>query len=104
MTDSLFTFVLDFAGGTYLSQYRGESLREACEKWVQGMDTSAVASMDKASRLDLASEVDIAEAVRIEGLTNVWCLSFLPGKTLGLVHVIRTYNEENPKSEIQNPT
>ena len=102
MTDNLFTFVLDFDGGTYISQFRGHDRSEACEKWVEGMDISAIRSVAKITRSELRREVDIREAVGIEGMTNVWCLSFVVKKKLGLLNVVQT-DARNPKSKIQNP-
>ncbi len=90
MSDKFFTFLLDFEGGTYISQFHSESLRKACEKWALGLNTSTIALIDESAKSEIRSNLDTEEAIGIEGLTNVWCLTFLIKKELALLHVVLT--------------
>ena len=96
----LFTFFLDFDGGTYITQVAG-TLEEACEKWfstgVQNVD-----ELDDADKVELTRSFTNDELIRVDGVKNVWCLSGLVKERLALLHIVQTESGEipNPKSEI----
>lgn len=72
---ALFPVVLEFDGGTYISQFRAVSVRAAVEKHAfqlignKGMSTLA-------NRRRLADRLSVDQSVAIEGIRNVWCCSF----------------------------
>ena len=86
---ALFTVVLEFDGGTYISQFRSASVRAAVEKHAfqlignKGMSTLA-------NRRRLADRLSVDQPVAIEGIRNVWCCSASVGKKFALVNIVAT--------------
>jgi hypothetical protein len=81
-----YTFVIEFLGGTYVHQARGESPELALRGWLR------VASAEELEwagyRADLMRALLNQNAVPIEGCQNVWCMSGLAAEHLFLIHII----------------
>ena len=86
---ALFTVVLEFDGGTYISQFRTKSASETAVKHaahltgIKGMSTTAI-------RRRLAETLSSEQPVAIEGVRNVWCCSASVGKKFALVNIVAT--------------
>ncbi len=85
----LFTVIVEFDGGTYISQFRGRSAQCAAANYaahlvgIKGMSTLA-------NRKRLASCLSRERPVAIQGVRNVWCCSASIGKKLALVNIVAT--------------
>lgn len=90
LKSKLFTFVLDFRGGTYLSQVWATSLNQACRKWVQQLDTKDIYGLDPKSIPRLMEQMLEEFPVTVNGVQNVWCMSALIRGQLALIHIIQT--------------
>ena len=67
----VFTMVLEFAGGTYISQYRGSSPQEAIQHWaVSERKTSARYAPQVPPQIFM--EVGDQAPVPVENLDKVW--------------------------------
>ncbi len=85
-----YTFVMDFEGGTYLSQVSAGSPEEALSGWAKNMNWNEVAGAEGISVPEVMEEL-IDEALSpIEGLVNVWCFTISPREKLGIVHVVES--------------
>jgi len=86
---NLFTVILEWAGGTYITQVSAESPERARALWVKkikrgnnGLALSARASIGK-------SLID-SDVVAIRGCKSVYCATSVVNKKLALVNIIRT--------------
>jgi hypothetical protein len=86
---ALFTFVLDYKGGTYLSQVLASSLADAAQKWVSTR-TSEELNTWSLEPQDLAALADADRPVAIQGCHNVWCMSGSTEEHLILITIIAT--------------
>lgn len=91
---SLFTFVVDHHGGTYVSQFAGRTVSEAFEAWARGLDFGTVRGTQLQARRDrllaYIQEFEL-EPVPIDGMRGVWGRSVLIGRRpLALVTIIET--------------
>lgn len=87
----LFTFVLDYAGGTYVSQYRGRSRREALLRWLAGEPRTLEELVKHPISHQLAAALaERGRLVPLEGLQNAWCCSASLPRGLALLNVIKT--------------
>jgi hypothetical protein len=89
---ALYTFVLDYDGGTYISQVKADDVQGAVENWVMhGLDLDAL-EIENTKREDLLEEVREPDnnAEPITGTKNVWCTSIDIGDDIGLVHFVKT--------------
>src|SRR5215475_2576017 len=85
----LFTVIVEFDGGTYISQFRARSAQRAAANYashlvgIKGMRTSA-------NRKRLASCLSRERPVAIQGVRDVWCCSASIGKKLALLNIVAT--------------
>jgi hypothetical protein len=98
----LFTFVLEFDGGTHVSQFRATSLVRAVEEYgSQLLRDKAVAALPLRRRLTEALSAE--DPVAIKGVRNVWCCSTSIGNKFALLNVVATaMNREPITSEPRN--
>ena len=86
---ALFTVVLEFDGGTYISQFRAVSVRGAAAKHaIHVVGNKAVCTAGIRRRL--ADGLSAEKPVAIAGVRNVWCCSVSVGKKFGLVNIVAT--------------
>ena len=86
----LYTFVMDFEGGTYVSQVRARSERSAPRRWAEALDVGAVAGMGPASKRELVRKMREYPPVPLSGLRKAWCVGGLVRGRLALVHFFET--------------
>ena len=82
-----FTFIAEFRGGTYITQYNTVDILEALSIWVESLDNSIypqriIHKLQKA----IANE----QPIPIKGVDNVWCCSFSPYNSFLLLNIIET--------------
>jgi hypothetical protein len=86
---ALFTFLLEFDGGTYISQFRAASPQRAASQYPSHlMRNNGVPTLAVRKRLADAFTGDYPAA--IEGMRSVWCCSATIGKKLALLNIVAT--------------
>ena len=89
---NLYTFLLDYAGGTYVSQYAGSSHTKAFERWL----VAEPVKLERRLRVRLAKKLAREHAevgdppAPLDGLQNVWCWTASLTRGLALVTVVMT--------------
>lgn len=87
----LFTVVLDFDGGTYVSQTRARTIAELSVRIAADIDWDAVLGRSRRdARRRYCAALSESEPVPVAGLVSVWCLSALFGRKVAVVHVVQT--------------
>jgi hypothetical protein len=84
----LYTVILDYAGGTYVSQLTGSSEQEALQEWTAKLFKHLLAGYVS----DEVAEVYRrgAHLVPLDGLNGVWCGSEDGAQGFALVNIVRT--------------
>jgi hypothetical protein len=86
---ALFTFVLEFDGGTYISQFRAPSAHKAVAEYLSRLlRDKGVATFPIRRRL--AAALSAETPVTIEGVRNVWCCCASMGKRFALLNIVAT--------------
>ena len=80
----LFTFIADYKGGTYISQYVAKTLEEALNLWINNVDFFKYGDIDPPTKLN--------------GLSNVWCTCFIVFSTLLLLNIVETVKKTTNKT------
>jgi len=88
----LFTFLVDFDGGTFISQHQAGSLSAAILSWVETFDFSVFTDVSKKDWSNLIAQVHEPDKqpVAVNGLKNTWCASYLVGGRILIVHIVNT--------------
>jgi 3-deoxy-D-manno-octulosonic-acid transferase len=86
---ALFTAVLEFDGGTYISQFRATSAHNAATKHAARlMGNKEISTL--ANRRRLAERLSVEQPIAIEGVRNVWCCSASVGEKFALLNIVAT--------------
>lgn len=89
----MYTFLLEFAGGTYIAQHHGESVPAAIREYCATLKSQGIDGNVAAGRV-LASEWQNTTPVEVQGCVNVWCLTTLVDEALVLCHVVKTERQD----------
>jgi hypothetical protein len=88
---ALFTVILDYRGGTYISQVEATEPHAALLQWAAALDPRPIAFFGKKRKQSMVKELLHDEyglyfPVALEGLLNAWCVSLpLPGSLVNIV-------------------
>ena len=85
----LFTVILEFDDGTYISQFQASSPDDAAVKhadYLVGLNRMGTPTI----RRRLADRLSLERPVAIEGIRKVWCCTASIGKKLALVNIVAT--------------
>lgn len=91
---AVFTFVLEYKGGTYISQTFGPSLSVAIANWARTRTDRDLATWGL-GRGDL-NELVADNPVLLDGCRNVWCMSASTDEGLILVNIVATATATTP--------
>jgi len=92
---SLYTLIMEYAGGTYISQSKAHSPKSACMKWAQKLDESQVKGLGLKGKESLIEQMKEESPVAIDGMLNAWCHSALVRGKLALINLVQTEQERN---------
>jgi hypothetical protein len=92
--ENLYTVVLEYRGGTYISQVLGPSLSAALKQWANALNENDLANWGL-SRPELTEVIEDDPAL-LDGCINAWCLTGLSGsEELILLNVVATIGARN---------
>ena len=84
-----YTFIAEYKGGTYISQYTTQTIMDALHLWVDKLD---VKIFSKNKRDKILSEINDPEQipVQLKEIEKVWCCCYLSGKSFLLLNIVET--------------
>ena len=85
----LYTFLLDYAGGTYVSQIEAASEQAAFRDWISNLKSEQLADT-VSDEIALAFDANADGPVSLNGLAGVWCATGSAAQGLALVNLVRT--------------
>src|SRR5437868_12494088 len=92
----LYTFIMEYAGGSYVSQIKASSPKSACVKWARALDVENIEGLGQSSRLELIKEMVEEAPIPIQNTLGVWCITSLLRGKLALITFVQT---EKPKDK-----
>lgn len=84
-----FTFIAEFRGGTYISQYEALDLKNALFIWADNLDSQIFTKKVKEKIREKTHNEDFFP-VPIKTIDNVWCSSYVVFRSLLLLNIIET--------------
>jgi len=84
-----FTFISEYRGGTYISQYIAEDLIIALNLWANNLDKK-IYSISHRQRIKIEMSRTSFSFEAIENIDNVWCTCFLSSQSFLLLNIIET--------------
>jgi hypothetical protein len=98
-----YTFIMGYAGGTYISQVHASSQKAACVKWAQKLNVSDVQGLGIKGKESLIQQMKDESPVSLTGTVNAWCTSALIRGKLALINLVRTDRSGNTRPGNLNP-
>lgn len=105
----LYSFILEYKGGTYCKQVEAGSVNEALEEWCTSLGSEE--DFDENMKAQVVSEMELCKKegdsaiVPLEGVVNMWCGTFLINEVPGLLNIVKTVTEiEIMEGGIKHPT
>lgn len=89
MARSRFTFVCEYAGGTYVSQVEADDERQALQAWSSLLRAEQPIEGVSARIADEAGDRG-AVLSPLDGLVGVWCWTASVERTLALANIVRS--------------
>jgi hypothetical protein len=88
----LYTFIVEYLGGTYISQVRASTPRSASRAWAKQLDESAVWGIGMSGKEKLIEEMKsgFSDPVAITGVKHTWCCSALVRNKLMSINFVQT--------------
>lgn len=87
---ALFTFVLDYRGGTYIHQVKAGNVRSATSAWVDTVPLTEIPSLMALARATPRRQMLVAPPALVTGTRQVWCLGAILDRKLALAHIVET--------------
>ena len=94
---ALFTVVLEYDGGTYVSQVNARLAQHALAKWADALDPDDVKGLEVTGKSALVDELNAdakigQDLTQVKGVKNVWSATALVRGKFALMNVVRTAN------------
>ena len=97
---NLYTFFLEYAGGTYISQVYADDMLEAPTTWLETLNQEVIVNAGADFKHKLLESLEM-NPTPLEDIENTWSFSGLIDDNLALIHFTQTvkevYKEENKK-------
>jgi hypothetical protein len=85
-----YTFLLEFKGGTYISQIEAGSPKTALTKWSESLNIVEIEGIEGKMKEQIKDDAKVQEPSLLQGMNNVWCATFLLADNLALVNFVQT--------------
>jgi hypothetical protein len=89
----VYSFIMDFRGGTYISQTTAPNLNKSVELWAKNLNTEILYLGDKSKKqliADIPELIDEEEFVNIDTMKNIWFGMYRFKTGLAKIHIIKT--------------
>jgi hypothetical protein len=85
-----YTFIMNYAGGTYISQVRAPSETSACVKWAQRLEVSQIQGLGPKGQESLIEQVKDDPPGPLDGTLNAWCTDAIIHGKFALINLVQT--------------
>ncbi len=85
-----YTFIMEFRGGTYISQVNAKNLEQGLISWCKNLDVTQIKYLGQKAKEELLGSIDSEELTPINSVKSVWY--FCKGIRAGflMVNIIKT--------------
>ena len=94
----LYTFILDYDGGTYIAQVKSRSLKNAPLLWATSLEEGEVFTYKYGAKrkAELIEEIKNCSPVALNGSQNAWCMSVIIQNKFALINFVLTVETKKP--------
>jgi hypothetical protein len=92
-----YTVIMEYAGGTYISQVNTPSEKSACVKWAQKLNASEIRRLGLRGKESLIQQMKDESPVPLTGTVNAWCTGALIRGKSALINLVQTDRNGNTR-------
>lgn len=92
-----YTFIMEYAGGTYISQVNAPSAKSACVKWAHKLNASEIKGLGVKGKESLIEQMKDEIPVALNDTLNAWCTSALISGKSALINLVQTDRNGNTR-------
>jgi hypothetical protein len=103
-TRMLYTIVMAYRGGTYISQVNARNVVAAVRAWAAALDVDAVSGLGPTRKAELIHDIEETSLrwdgpALLDGMVNAWCTTALTSGGLALINIVATVSDapKHPK-------
>ena len=86
-----YTFILDYLGGTYISQVVANDEFNAMNVWIEKLEIVEIQELSENDKQNIIlSKFDDEKPILLKKLTNVWYFLISTNKGVGYVNYVKT--------------
>jgi hypothetical protein len=86
----LYTIVMDYRGGTYISQIWAENIDTACKLWAENINIEAIQFFKQKLKNRLITEIVNEKPIKSDGAVNVWFVLAKLNNFFAHINIIKT--------------
>ncbi|HLM61438.1 MAG TPA: hypothetical protein VK308_11600 [Pyrinomonadaceae bacterium] len=86
----LYTFIMEYAGGTYVSQVNAENQKAACVLWAQNLKVDEIYKFGEITKSQLVEQMKAEEPTALRGVINTWFISANLRGGSAYINLVRT--------------
>lgn len=91
----LYTVLMEYRGGTYVSQVRARTVVAALQNWASELNPTPIQAFSDGRKRELIREIESGlrsgtAPAPLNGLHNVWCTSAALSGGMVLINIVRT--------------
>jgi len=92
--NNLYTFFMDYRGGTYITQVEAPNRKKAMLAWAENIDYKQIKYMGEKSKQAVKQQIEEGydEETPVEGLKFVYCFLAKINHHIAIVDIIETQN------------
>jgi hypothetical protein len=90
----MYTFLVEYRGGTYISQLPCDTLDKSISEWSKTLVAENIKYLGPLMKKEIAILLKDEEPVKIKGVNNVWLLMLCLKTGTMLIHIIKTADYE----------
>jgi hypothetical protein len=90
---AMFTFIMEFRGGTYVSQVKAASVAAAFVEWSKRLQVDEIQYLGPTGKAEIIGMAKEAEPTLLKGLINVWFESFAIKQGFARVNIVKTVSQ-----------
>lgn len=87
----LYTFIIEFLGGTYISQVMALDEKHAMRSWLQNLNVIDIQGLTLNDKTEaLTDNFSDEDPILIDGLLNVWHFNLRTQKGIAFINFVKT--------------
>nr|WP_299417086.1 hypothetical protein [uncultured Emticicia sp.] len=87
---NIYTFIMEFRGGTYINQVSANNIEESINVWSNQLDISQIAHFGQKAKENLIKSISNEMVTELNSVKNVWFFCITINVGFLMVNIVKT--------------